>query len=185
MLNRHAEAQQLYRDALARTPGDTETANDLALSLMLSGQNGRREGRPGAVSRPRRSSRTDADDDGSGGRNAGRACRDSGAARRGNSKPAAPTSLKAPPVQAKKPAKARPAPARSDRSGAIAAQQAQKAEACRDDREGPGLGDVGFSDRNRNIVVCVGWSGTSCSRNRIRDAQGIRCRGFWPSLIVS
>ncbi len=38
MLNRHAEAQQLYREALTRAPGDTEAANDLALSLMLSGQ---------------------------------------------------------------------------------------------------------------------------------------------------
>jgi Flp pilus assembly protein TadD len=37
MLRRHTEAQQLYRDALARSPSDVEAANDLALSLMLSG----------------------------------------------------------------------------------------------------------------------------------------------------
>ncbi len=36
MLNRHAEAQQLYRQALARNPSDLEAANDLAYSLMLS-----------------------------------------------------------------------------------------------------------------------------------------------------
>ena len=37
MLRRHTEAQQLYRDALARNPFDVEAGNDLALSLMLSG----------------------------------------------------------------------------------------------------------------------------------------------------
>jgi Flp pilus assembly protein TadD len=37
-LNRHAEAQQLYRAVLARTPTDPDSANDLAWSLMLSGQ---------------------------------------------------------------------------------------------------------------------------------------------------
>jgi Flp pilus assembly protein TadD len=39
MLRRHTEAQQLYRDALTRNPSDVEAGNDLALSLMLSGDN--------------------------------------------------------------------------------------------------------------------------------------------------
>ena len=38
ILARHAEAQQLYREALTRNASDTEAANDLALSLMLTGQ---------------------------------------------------------------------------------------------------------------------------------------------------
>lgn len=38
MLRRHTEAQALYRAVLARIPGEADAANDLALSLMLSGQ---------------------------------------------------------------------------------------------------------------------------------------------------
>lgn len=38
VLHRHSEAQALYRKALARAPGDIAITNDLALSLMLSGQ---------------------------------------------------------------------------------------------------------------------------------------------------
>jgi Flp pilus assembly protein TadD len=37
MEKRHAEAQVLYRKALALAPGDLAISNDLALSLMLSG----------------------------------------------------------------------------------------------------------------------------------------------------
>lgn len=37
MLHRHAEARALYRAVLARDPGDLETANDLAVSLLLTG----------------------------------------------------------------------------------------------------------------------------------------------------
>jgi Flp pilus assembly protein TadD len=37
MEKRHAEAQALYRKALALAPGDVAISNDLALSLMLSG----------------------------------------------------------------------------------------------------------------------------------------------------
>lgn len=38
ILQRHQEAQGLYRQALMLSPGDPTTSNDLALSLMLSGQ---------------------------------------------------------------------------------------------------------------------------------------------------
>ena len=38
MLKRHAEAQDLYRAALAKNPTDPEAVNDMALSLLLSGQ---------------------------------------------------------------------------------------------------------------------------------------------------
>lgn len=38
MLRRHAEAQGLYRRALALAPRDEAVSNDLALSLLLSGQ---------------------------------------------------------------------------------------------------------------------------------------------------
>ncbi len=37
-LRRHDEAQRIYRQALALAPGDPAISNDLALSLMLSGQ---------------------------------------------------------------------------------------------------------------------------------------------------
>ena len=37
MGNRHAEARALYRAVLERDPGDLEAANDLAISLMLTG----------------------------------------------------------------------------------------------------------------------------------------------------
>jgi Flp pilus assembly protein TadD len=38
MLQRHEEAQGLYRQALALAPGDVTISSDLALSLMLSGR---------------------------------------------------------------------------------------------------------------------------------------------------
>jgi Flp pilus assembly protein TadD len=38
VLHRHAAAQALYRQALALAPNDAATSNDLALSLLLSGQ---------------------------------------------------------------------------------------------------------------------------------------------------
>jgi Flp pilus assembly protein TadD len=38
ILRRHNEAQVLYRQALALSPGDAAVSNDLALSLLLSGQ---------------------------------------------------------------------------------------------------------------------------------------------------
>jgi Flp pilus assembly protein TadD len=38
VLRRHDEAQRLYRQALTLVPGDAAISNDLALSLMLSGQ---------------------------------------------------------------------------------------------------------------------------------------------------
>ena len=38
MLGRHSEAQQCYRDVLARSGGDRAARNDLALSLALSGK---------------------------------------------------------------------------------------------------------------------------------------------------
>ena len=37
MVRQHTEAQKLYRESLARNPSDVEASNDLALSLMLSG----------------------------------------------------------------------------------------------------------------------------------------------------
>jgi Flp pilus assembly protein TadD len=38
VMQRHGEAQRLYRQALGLVPGDPAISNDLALSLMLSGQ---------------------------------------------------------------------------------------------------------------------------------------------------
>ena len=38
VMRRHELAQRLYRQALAQAPGDPAISNDLALSLMLSGQ---------------------------------------------------------------------------------------------------------------------------------------------------
>jgi len=38
MLQRHADAQTLYRAVLARTPTDTDAANNLAYSLFMTGQ---------------------------------------------------------------------------------------------------------------------------------------------------
>jgi len=117
MLNRHAEAQQLYREALTRAPGDTEAANDLALSLILSGQaaaakvvlapfRGRGE-------LPERMRTTMGLVDGAPAESV-----PASAPPAAVTKPVPPTSLKAPPVQPKKPAKSRPAPARGDQAPA-------------------------------------------------------------------
>jgi Flp pilus assembly protein TadD len=38
LLNRHADAQALYRQALTRSPGDPDISNDLALSFMMEGR---------------------------------------------------------------------------------------------------------------------------------------------------
>jgi Flp pilus assembly protein TadD len=37
LLGKHAEAQTLYRQALAQSPGDADVVNDLALSMLLAG----------------------------------------------------------------------------------------------------------------------------------------------------